>query len=163
MGYLLSDPTFWVAVAFVIFMAIIVWKAVGPMMRALDKRAERIRDELDEAQRLREDAQHLLAEYKRKLRDAEKEAEEMYAHAQEEAERLKRAGEAQLEAALTRREQQAKDRIAQAEQQAVAQVRALAADVAVAATRDLLVESVDKKTADALIDEAVKQIPDRMH
>lgn len=163
MEQLLSDSTFWVAVAFVLFMALMVWKAFGPALRSLDRRAQRIRDELDEAQRLREDAQHLLAEYKRKLRDAEKEAEEMQAHAREEAERLRRDGEANLEAALTRREQQAKDRIAQAEQQAVAQVRALAAEVAIAATRDLLVRNVDKKTANALIDEAVKEIPKRMH
>lgn len=163
MAYLLSDSTFWVAVAFVLFVALMVWKALGPATRSLDRRAERIRGELDEAQRLREDAQHLLADYQRKLRETEKEAEEMLAHAQEEAERLKRDGEAKLEAALTRREQQAKDRIEQAEQQAIAQVRAVAADVAIAATRELLVENVDKKTANALIDEAVKEIPKRMH
>lgn len=163
MAYLLSDSTFWVAVAFVLFMAIIVWKVAGPAARSLDRRAERIREELDEAQRLREEAQHLLAEYKRKQRDAEQEAEDLLAHAREEAERLKRQGEQNLEASLARREQQAKDRIEQAEQQAVAQVRALAADLAIAATRDLLVQSVDKKTANALVDDAIQAIPKRMN
>lgn len=163
MDNLLSDSTFWVAVSFVLFMALIVWKALGPAMRSLDSRAARIREELDEAQRLREDAQHLLAEYKRKQRDAEQEAEDMLAHAREEADRLRRHGEEQLEASLARREQQAKDRIEQAEQQAVAQIRALAAELAIAATRDLLIKSVDKKTADALVDDAVKAIPERMN
>lgn len=163
MDYLLSTPEFWVAVAFVIFVGLIVWKARDQFIGPLDARAERIRAELDEAQRLREEAQHLLAEYKRKQRDAEKETEELLEHAREEAARVRREGEAQLEASLARREQQAKDRIAQAEQQAVAQVRAFAAEVAIAATRDLLHQSVDKKTADALVDQAIKDIPQRMN
>ena len=121
------------------------WKALGPMLKSLDARAARIKAELDEAQRLRDEAQHLLAEYKRKQRDAVKEAEEQMRAAQEEAERQRERAEADLAASLKRREQQALDRIAQAETEALAEVRTLAVDLAVGATRKLLAETVDRR------------------
>src|SRR3546814_19697538 len=101
---MLHDPTFWVAVAFVVFAGLMVWKARQPVLDGLDARAERIRAELDEAQRLREEAQKALAEYKRKQRDAAKEAEDLLANAKHQAELLRPQAAETLNATPARRE-----------------------------------------------------------
>ena len=163
MAEFLESPETWVGLAFLIFIAFMLWKAVGPMLKSLDARAARIRGELDEAQRLRDEAQHLLAEYKRKQRDAVKEAEEQMRAAREEAERQRKRAEADLAASLKRREQQALDRIAQAETEALAEVRTLAVDLAVGATRKLLAETVDPNKAASLVDAAIKDLPQKLH
>jgi F-type H+-transporting ATPase subunit b len=163
MDHLLQSAEFWVAVAFVIFVIFMLWKATKPMMAALDARAERIKSEIDEAKRLREEAQKLLAEYQRKERDAAKEAEAMLAHAREEATRLREKAADDLKASVKRREQQALDRIAQAEAQAEAQVRAQAVDLAVAATRQILADKLDETQAARLVDEALKDLPGKLN
>jgi len=163
MAEFLESPETWVGLAFLIFIAFMLWKAVGPMLKSLDARAARIRGELDEAQRLRDEAQHLLAEYKRKQRDAVKEAEEQMRAAREEAGRQRERAEADLAASLKRREQQALDRIAQAETEALAEVRTLAVDLAVGATRKLLAETVDPNKAASLVDAAIKDLPQKLH
>ena len=101
------------------------------LLTKLDGRSETVRDELEEAQRLREDAQHTLAEYQRKQRDALKEAENIITEAQNEALRIKEAADLRTEELLKRREQQALDMIASAEAQALADVRSLASDIAI--------------------------------
>jgi len=163
MGHLLESAEFWVAISFVIFAAFMVWKATKPMLAALDGRADRIKAELDDAQRLREDAQKLLAEYQRKERDAAKEAEAMLAHAREETKRMHAKAEEDLKASVKRREQQALDRIAQAEAQAQADVRAQAVDLAVAATRHILTDKLDAKAAAKLVDEAIKDMAGKLN
>ena len=106
--------TFWTALAFVIFVAAVYKPVSGKLAAALDARAEKIKEELDEAVRLREEAQVLLAGYERRQNEALKEAEDILANAREEAERQTRqAGEA-LEEFIRRREAQAVDRIARA-------------------------------------------------
>lgn len=159
-----QDPTFWVAVAFVIFLAIAFWlKVHKALLSALDGRISRIKTELDEAQSLREEAQKMLAESKRKQRDAIGEAEKIIEHAQEETERLRRAAEQELEQSLARRVQQAEDKIAQAEAAALKEVRNQAVDVAMAATAHLLTEQLDKKRADALIDDSIKELAGKLN
>jgi F-type H+-transporting ATPase subunit b len=159
----LESPTLWVAVAFVIFV-VLAWRPVVRMIGgSLDARSARIRAELDEARKLREEAQSLLAEYQRKQRDALKEAEDILAHAKDEAERLRREAAANLEAALARRERMAMDKIAQAEAQAVADVRNRAVDVAIAATGRLLAETVDARQSDALIDRSIDDLRRKLH
>lgn len=155
---LLEAPEFWVFVAFVIFVALVWRKALGFIGGALDARALRIKKQLEEAQALREEAQHLLAEYQRKQRDAVKEAEEILARAREEAERLRQESQAALEAAVRRRERMAMDKIAQAEAQALAEVRNRAVDLAVLATRRLLAEGLDGQRRAALLDAAIAEI-----
>ncbi len=160
---MLHDPTFWVAVALIVFV-LLVTKPVSKMAtKALDDRAEKIRKELDEAERLRNEAQDLLAQYQRKQRDAAGEAEAIIQHAKQEAERMDREGRARLKASLERREKLAMDRIQMAEQQAVDQVRARAVDVAIAATRQVLADNLSASKANALIDDAINQLPDRLH
>ena len=160
---MLHDPTFWVAIALAVFI-IAIFNPVSKMMtKGLDERAEKIKDELDEAERLRNEAQDLLAQYQRKQRDAASEAEAIIQHAKEEAERMDREGRERLKSALERRDKLAMDRIAIAEHQAVDRVRARAVDVAIAATQDILTASMDAKKSNALIDDAVVQLPERLH
>lgn len=159
----MMTPEFWVAIAFVIFVVLAFKKASQAITGMLDQRAERIRQELDEAQRLREDAQSTLAGYQRRQRDALKEAEAIIAHAREEAERIRTQSTRDLEAALKRRESQAMDRIAQAEAQALAEVRNLTVDIAIAASRRLLAENIAAAQADTLIDQSIAELPKHLH
>ncbi len=159
----MMKPEFWVAIAFVIFVFLVWKKAKVAIFGALDARADKIRAELDEAQRLREDAQSALAAYQRRQRDALKEAEAIIAHAREEAARIRAQAAAELEASLKRRESQAVDRIAQAEAAAVNEVRHLTVDLAIQASRKLLTEGITAKQADALIDQSIAELPKHLH
>lgn len=160
---MLHDPTFWVLVSFVIFVAL-VWKpgskAVAQM---LDDRADKIRSDLEKAAKLREEAQALFAEYQKKQRDALKDAEAIVAAAKAEAEALSKQAAADLETSLKRREQLALQRIAQAEAQATADVRAAAVDLAMAATRKILTDKLDAGRQDALVDAAIKELPGKLN
>ncbi|MGY8996661.1 MAG: F0F1 ATP synthase subunit B family protein [Alphaproteobacteria bacterium] len=159
----MEDPTFWVAIAFVIAVAI-VWKPGSKMiLGGLDGRSERIANELDEARRLREEAQELLASYERKQREAEKEAEGIIAAAREEAVRLAKRAAADLEGQVARRRQMALDRIGQAETDAVRDVRAAAVDLALKATRKLLDEKIGETEQANLVEEAIGEIGKRLH
>jgi F-type H+-transporting ATPase subunit b len=158
----IGGAEFWVLVAFVLFVAFMVWRARKAILGGLDARAGRIRAEIEEAQRLRDEAQALLVDYQKKQRQALGEAEAMLRQAEEEAKRLKAKGEAELEAALKRREQQALDRIAQAEAQAVADVRNMAADLAIAATGKILAEKLDPAQAEALVSQSIAELPRRL-
>jgi F-type H+-transporting ATPase subunit b len=160
---MLNNPTFWVAVAFFVFVGLMVWKARRPVLDGIDARAERIKAELDEAQRLREEAQKALAEYKRKQRDAAKEAEDLLANARHEADLLRRQAAEDLKATLARREKAALDKIAQAEAHALQDVRAQAVDIAIAATAKLLSENVDPTRDQSMVDQAIKDLGHRLH
>lgn len=158
-----ASPELWVAVALLIFIAI-VWRPAGRMIGgSLDARAARIRKELEDAARLREEAQALLAQYQRKHRDAMNQADEIIAAARAEADRIAKQSARDLETTLARREKLALQRIEQAEQQAAAEVRAAAVDVAIAATEKLLAEKLDAGRADALVDQAIRELPGKLH
>jgi F-type H+-transporting ATPase subunit b len=160
---ILHNPEFWVLVAFLIVVVggfIKVGPAIG---KSLDDRAQRIKTELDEAQRLREDSERTLAEYQRKQRDALKEAEAIIAHAKAEAERIGRQAAQDLEAGLERRTRQAEEKIAQEEAKALADVRNTAVDIAIAAAREIIAEALDAKAGGALIDQAIAALPQRLH
>lgn len=159
----LQDPTFWVLVAFVAFIAAAGRPIAKTITAGLDKRADKISADIDEAQKLREEAQDLLASYQRKQRDAVEEAEAILNHAREEAGRLIEQGRERLEGALERREKLAMDRIGQAEAQALDTVRAKTVDVALNATRDFLAENLKGKQADALVEAAIKELPEKLH
>jgi F-type H+-transporting ATPase subunit b len=160
---LLHDLNFWVLISFVIFVAL-AWRPLYRIVvTALDQRAEDIRRDIDEAVRLREEAQALLASYKRQQRDAAQETAEILASARTEADRLKEQASADLDSLLKRREQQALDRIAQAESQAMTEVRGLAVDLAIAATRKLLAERASGEKAASLVDDSIRQIDAKLH
>jgi F-type H+-transporting ATPase subunit b len=160
---MLQDPTFWVAVAFLCFVVLAARPVSRALTGALDARSSRIRNELDEAQALREEAQKTVAEFKRKQRDALKEAELILDHAKIEAKRLAERAERDLEAALERREQAALDKIAQAEAQALQEVRDQAIDVALMATAKLLADNLGPERSGAIIDRAIRDLPGKLH
>jgi F-type H+-transporting ATPase subunit b len=164
MDHMLQDPTFWVATAFAAFIGVLVYlKVPGLIGGALDERAAKIKADIEEAEKLREEAQKLLADYQKKQRDAQKEAEKIVAAAKEEAERLAKQGEQRLKDSLARREKQAMDRLSQAEAAALDQVRAHTVDIAIAATRQVLSDSIKGKKANQLIDDAIADLPGKLH
>jgi len=142
----------WVAVAFVLFLGILVYAgAHRRVIDGIDQRQARIKAELEEARRLREEAQALLVEYQRKRHDADREAEAIIATANAEAERLAAEGKTRLEDFVARRTKMAETKIAQAEAQALADVRSSAADAAVAAAEKILSTTAKGKIADDLL------------
>lgn len=159
----LQQAETWVAAAFIIFVLALARPVGRAMTSSIDKRADAIKAELDEAQRLREEAQHTLAEYQRKQRDALAEAEGILAEAREEAKRLHKASQERSEQSLERREQQALDMIAAAEARAVADVRALTADIAIDATRRILTEVVEGQKGDELVNQAIREVPAKLN
>ncbi len=160
---MLQDPTFWVAVAFLVFVALAARPVSRALTGALDARSARIRAELDEAQALREEAQKTVAEFKRKQRDALKEAEQILDHVKVEAERLRARAERDLATALERREQAALDKISQAETQALQEVRDQAIEVALVATAKLISENLDPERSGAMIDQAIRDLSGKLH
>ncbi len=162
-GAFYESPHFWVDVAFVLVIAFAYRPVARAIAAALDARTAKIRARLDEAHRLREDAQELLATYRRKQRDAMKEAEDIIAYAKAEADRLAVQAAKDREETFARREQQAIDRITQAEARAVKEVQDLAVDVAVAAARQVLAQSVTADQASRLVDSAIQDLPSRLH
>ncbi len=156
---MLLEAEFWVAVAFVVFLLLLARMQLHrSVIGAIDQRRTRIQSELDEARRLREEAEAVLAESERKRREAENEANEMVANARLEAERMAIEGRAKIEDFVARRTRMAENKIAQAEAQALADVRAAAADAAVAAAEKILTQSVKGKVADDLVAQGIKSL-----
>jgi F-type H+-transporting ATPase subunit b len=155
MGWI-HNPEYWVLVAFLIF-AGILWRAGVPaqMAKALDSRADAIRNELDEARRLREEAQALLADYQKKQRDAETEAKAIIDNARREAEALAAETRKQIAEQLERRTKLAEEKIARAEAQAVSEVRSTAVDGALAAAQRILAAKATGAAGSSLIDESI--------
>ena len=162
MSDLLHDHHFWVLISMVILIAL-VWKpASRAIISALDERAVRIRSELDEAQRLRDEAEQLLTDYRRQEREAVAQAQAIVAHAREEAERLAAQAATDLEQSLARRQRLAEERIAQAEARAAAEVRAAAVDTAIAAAREVIASEIDERRGGTLIDAVIAGLPQNL-
>ena len=160
---LFDNVLFWEGLAFVIFIAVAAKMGGKRITAALDARSDAIRDELDQARRLREEAQSLLAEYQRKRRDAEQGAAEIVEHAKKEAVAVRAEAERKLEENLARRTRLAEEKIGRAEAQAIQDVRNTAIDVAVAAAQKLIAENLDDGRAQALIDDAIGEVQKNVH
>jgi F-type H+-transporting ATPase subunit b len=159
-----STPDFWVAVSFVLFILVLLYFRVpGRITAALDRRAESIRNELEEARKLREEAQAILADYQRKHKDVEKEADEIVRLAREEAEALAAETRAKLKESLERRAQLAEDKIARAEEQAMNEVRATAVDVATAAAERIIAQKMTPTASAKLVNDSIKGLKDRLN
>ena len=164
MTAMLSDPSFWVAIAFLIFVGLLGYLGVHRQVtKALDNRAERIKAELDEARRLKDEAMALLQEYQRRREAAEGEAQSIVTEARAEAGRLAVEAKAKAEEFVTRRTKMAEQKIAQAEAQAVADVRAAAADAAVAAAEHLLTQQAKGEVAAELIAKGVEDVRKKLN
>ncbi|HVH74946.1 MAG TPA: F0F1 ATP synthase subunit B [Stellaceae bacterium] len=163
MSELLHDPEFWVLIAGILCIAAI-WKPVRRMIvGALDARGARIRAELDEARSLVEEAERALAEHQRRQRDAAAEAEEIRAQARAAAGRLEAEASKSLALLIERRRHLASERIAQAQAAALAEIRSLTVDIAIAAARDIIAASLDAARGNALIDAAIGALPQQLH
>ncbi len=158
------EAEFWVAVAFFAFVALLGYiGAHRTILASLDQRRDKIKSELDEARRLRDEAEKLLAEYRRRQQDAESEAETIISNAQAEAERIADEAHARMEELIARRTAIAQTKIAQAEAQALADVRAAATDAAVAAAEKILRGTAKGKVADDLIAKGIEDIKAKLH
>ena len=161
---LLREPETWVAVAFVIFICGLGYLGVHKMVsKALDDRAGRIRAELDEARKLKDEAAQLLAEYQKKQQAAESEAEDIIAGAKAEAERLAAEAKTRIEDFVARRTAMAETKIAQAEAQAAADVRGAGAEAAVAAAEKILSVETKGKLAGDLIAKGIDDVRKKLN
>jgi len=159
-----EDPEFWVLIAFVIFLGVLVRFGVPKMaLSALDDRSARIKQALDEAQRLRSEAQAVLTQYQQKRAEAEKEAQAIIVSARVEAERLAGEAKGKVEEFVARRTKMAESKIAQAEAQALADVRAAAADAAVAAAEKILVQTTHGAAAESLIAKGISDLKAKLN
>jgi F-type H+-transporting ATPase subunit b len=160
---ILQEAELWVTVGMVIlFGAMIYLKVPGMALKALDARAVKIQAELDEALRLREEAQSLLAQIKVQREAAEKVAAEMIANAEADSERLRAEAAVKLEEQIKRRQLMAERKIASAEAKAAADVKAAAGELAAQLAETVLQARLKDLKSDPLIDRAVAQIGDRL-
>lgn len=158
-----SLATVWIVICLVLFFGIIAYFGVPKMItKALDDKIAKIGNDLDEAKRLREEAQALLAEYERKRKDAESEAADIITAAEEEAVRIAEEAKTALEDLIARRTRSVEDKIAQAEAQAVGEVRSRSADVAVEAAKNILTAQMSDK-GDALVSQAIKDVAAKLN
>ena len=155
----MNTPEFWVAVGFLILLAVLFKPAKKMIIASLDSRAEKIRSSLDEAEKLREEAQHVLADYQRKQREAAKEIEGLVANARSQAETMRCEAENSVKNALAHREQVALEKISQKEADAIAEVRNLAVDMAIKASGELLERRLGQKQSQELIETAIRELP----
>ena len=161
---MLYEPETWVAIAFVILMIVFAYLGVHrTLLTALDHRAERIKAELDDARRLKDEANKLLGEYKARRASAEREAEDIISSAKAEAERIAAEAKTKMEDFVARRTKTAEGKIALAEAQAVADVRAAAANAAVTAASTILSQSVKGPVADDLVNKGIAEVRSRLN
>lgn len=161
---MLADAAFWALIGLIGFFAIVIYmKVPGAIGTALDGRAKAISDELDQARKLREDAEALLADYKRRALEAEAEAAQIVDQARREAEALTGEAKRRLEEYVTARTKVAEQKIAQAEHQAVQDVKALSADVAVAAAQSLLSARMKGDAAASLVEKAIADVKAKLN
>jgi F-type H+-transporting ATPase subunit b len=159
-----EDPETWVAIAFIILMGVFAWLGVHrTVLTALDHRADRIKGELDDARRLKEEAAGVLAEYKAKRATADREAGEIDANARAEAERIAAEARTKMEDFVARRTKTAEGKIALAEAQALADVRAAAAEAAVQAASTILSQSVKGSLADDLLAKGIAEVRQKLN
>jgi F-type H+-transporting ATPase subunit b len=156
---MLAEPEFWVAVAFFILMGVFAYLGVHrTVLTTLDHRRDRIKAELDDARRIKEEAAKVLEQYKARRASAEREAEEIISGAKAEAERIASEAKTKMEDFVARRTKTAENKIAQAEAQALADVRAAAADAAIAAASTILSQSVKGEVADDLLAKGIQDV-----
>jgi F-type H+-transporting ATPase subunit b len=158
------EPETWVAIAFVILMGVFAWLGVHrTVLTALDHRAQRIKAELDDARRLKDEAAKVLAEYQARRASAEREAADIVANAKAEAERIAADARTKMEDFVARRTKTAESKIALAEAQALADVRAAAAEAAVTAAGTILSQSVKGQVADDLLAKGIAEVRQKLN
>jgi len=161
---MLATPELWVLVSFALFLALLVYyKIPNKVVKALDDRADRIRTELAEARRLREEAEAILADYQRKRTEAEREAEDIIAMARKEAQFYAEEQRKALTESLQRRVKLAEEKITRAEEQAIQDIRSRSVDVAIAAAETLIANQLKGKSAESLVEKSVREISTKLN
>lgn len=153
----------WYTIAFVTFAAIIYKLGKPAILAYLDKRIAEIREEIETAENLRVEAQEMLAQYQRKHKDAVKDAEKIIENAKVQAADIQKKAEKDLEETITRREKQLNDRLERIKQNAKDEILEYASGLAIAATREIIAENLDKKTNEKLVDDAIKSVGKNIH
>jgi F-type H+-transporting ATPase subunit b len=154
-----ADPKNWVVLAFFLFFILFGKKLWDALAALLDARTNSVKAELEEASRLRREAEAMLADAEKQRTNALSEAKTLIERARSEADRLAAEAAAEAEAAAKRRERMAIDRIGAAEKAAVDDVRLAAADIATTAARQVIAEGLDAGADSRLIDQAISQLP----
>lgn len=159
-----EDTAIYVFVAFVIVIGVFARAGLHKtMLSGLDKRAAKIADEINEARKMREEAQELLASYQRRQREAEEEAAGIIEQAKKDAARMAAEARAKIEEQTERRIKAAEDKIARAEAQAISEVRGQTADLAIEAARHIIRERMDAGAQGAFIDKAIAGLKDKLN
>jgi F-type H+-transporting ATPase subunit b len=160
----LGNTDFVVTIAFAIFVGILLYKKVPSLVsEMLDKRANSIKAELDEAKALREEAQSLLATYERKQKEVQEQADRIVTAAKEEAATAAAAAKEDIAKSITRRLAAAEDQIKSAEASAIKDVRDQAIVVAIAVAREVVASQMDPKAAGAMIDDSIATVGEKLH
>lgn len=160
----LQTPEFWVAVAFVLFLGLLLYNKVPSLIaKALDDRADAIKKNLDDARKMREDAQALLAEYQRKSSEAEAEAQKIVEQAQKESEAMRAEAERKAAESVARRVKLAEEKIARAEMQAVSEVRGAAVDAAIQASEKILASKASGDVGQRLIADGIANVKSKLN
>ena len=158
MEILQHNATVWVGISFVIFVALAVKFGAKGVTAALDKKIAEIRAEIETAERLKKDAQQLLAEFQTKQQDAEKAAAQIIDQARASAKAVQVQAEADLTETMARREAQLTERLKRIEEKAIADIQNHAADLAVKATREIVQKTLDEKASTKLLDQAINSV-----
>ncbi len=154
----------WVAVSFLILMGVFAYFGVHrTLLKALDHRRDRIKDEIDDARRIKDEASKLVAEYRARRESAEREAQEIVANAKAEAERIAAEARTKMEDFIARRTKSAESKIAMAEAQALADVRAAAADAAVTAAGAIMSQTVKGGIAEDLVTKGIQDVRSKLN
>ena len=160
----LANTDFVVSIAFLVFIGILLYFKVPALVGGmLDKRADSIKSELDEAKALREEAQSLLASYERKQKEVQEQSARIVAAAKEEATNAATAAKEDIAKSIPRRLAAAEEQIANAEASAVQEVRDQAIAVAIGAAKDVIAKQMDAKSAGAMIDDSIATVADKLH
>ncbi len=155
---LLHNTTVWVAISFVLFVALVLKMAGAKITGALDKKIAEVRAEIETAERLKAEAQALLADFQQKQLDAEKTAAEIIEQAKASAKAVQLAAEADLTESMERREAQLAERLKRIEEKAIADIQNHAADLAMQATREIVTKTLDEKASTKLVDQAIASV-----
>ncbi|NQZ14973.1 MAG: hypothetical protein HRT94_09150 [Alphaproteobacteria bacterium] len=162
--YMLShDTSLWVAFSFILFVVVAFKLGRKSVVNGLDGKINEIKSEIDNAERLRVEAQELLAQYQRKQQDAEKEAKDIVKNAKSQAKSIKKNMQIELEDIMARRESQLADRMKRLEENAIAKIQNEAADVAMAATTEMIMQTLDEKTQKNLMDDSIKVVSKQLN
>ena len=158
MDLLAYDTSIWIAISFAVFAFVAYKLGRKSVIGSLDSQIAEVKNEIENAERLRVEAQELLAQYQRKQRDAEKEASDMLDRAKDQAKQLEKTAETDLKDVMARREVQLADRLKRIEENAIAEIQNHAAELAVAATTEMIVKTLDEKSNNKMNEDTIQSL-----